>query len=276
MFPGTAVTAFSHNTNADDSTPILLGDQLYFSSDRNPGAKMLKQRSGWTGRDYLRIYTCERRAGGGFTAPTEIPKLNELNKNVGNPSLTADGTRIFFTKNAQRTSKRGVLNMQLYTAVRDADGSWRDVEVLPFCSPEYTFMHPAVSPDGRTLFFVSDKPGSEGGTDIWWVKQKRDGSWGRSRNLGPVVNTVAHEGYPFFGADGKLYFCSKGHPGFGGFDIFCTRLDPHLDAWTAPVNLGQPINSSRDDISFYLGADGQSGLFSSSRDGADDDIYLFE
>ena len=277
LFAAAEVTEFSYNTDADDSTPILVGDRLYFSSDRDPGTKMLKQKSGWTGRDFLRIYVCERREGGGFTEPNEIGKLNELNKNTGNPTLTKSGTRIYFTKNANRTSKRGTLNMQLFTAVRDDENQgWRDVELLPFCSPEYNFMHPAVSPDGQTLFFTSDKPGSQGGTDLWWTRRKRDGTWGRTKNLGSTVNTAAHEGYPYFAANGKLYFCSKGHPGYGGFDILRTEWDDRTGSWRQPVNLGQPINSSRDDVSFYLDPDGKRGLFSSGRDGDDDDIYLFE
>ena len=275
LFGGALVTPFSQNTKADDSTPIRYGDRVYFSSDRSPGAKMLKQKSGWTGRDFLRIYVADALPGGGFENAKEIDRLNELNKHVGNPTLTADGNTIYFTKNNHKSGRGGMLNMALYVAHRNPGGDWGKAEPLPFCSPEFNFMHPAVSPDGKFLFFTSDKSRSIGGTDIWWVKKKRDGSWGRSQNLGTLVNTVANEGYPFFDTRGRLYFCSKGHPGYGGFDIFEARRDADGN-WLAPVNLGEPINSSRDDISFFLNEDARSGMFSSSRGGEDDDIYLFE
>ncbi|MEL7021252.1 MAG: OmpA family protein, partial [Bacteroidota bacterium] len=159
--------------------------------------------------------------------------------------------------------------------VCDGDEKWREIEKLSFCSAEYNYMHPAVSPDGQYLFFVSNKPRGEGGTDIYWAKRQEDGSWGKAESVGAVVNTPSHEGFPFFTNNGELFFCSKGHVGYGGFDIFMTRLQAD-NSWSIPVNLGQPINSSLDDISIYLNENQTRGIFTSSRNGGDDDIYLLE
>ncbi|MCB0661279.1 MAG: OmpA family protein [Saprospiraceae bacterium] len=103
---------------------------------------------------------------------------------------------------------------------------------------------------------------------------KSNGEWAPGKNLGPEVNSPANEGFPFIDKNGNLYFCSKGHVGFGGFDIFVSKANTD-GSWSQPVNLGKPINSAMDDISICLNKNGDSGLFTSSRSGGDDDIYLF-
>jgi hypothetical protein len=135
-------------------------------------------------------------------------------------------------------------------------------------------MHPAISPDGKELFFTSDKPGGEGGTDIYVATRTAKG-WGVARSLGNMVNTPSNEGFPFMHPDGRhLFFCSKGHAGFGGFDIFVTQRDAYGN-WANPINVGKPINSPSDDISICIAKDNKHGMFTSSRDGGDDDIFLF-
>ena len=133
-------------------------------------------------------------------------------------------------------------------------------------------MHPAVSPNGKLLFFVSDKAGGLGGTDIY-VSRKQKNRWSRPENLGAKINTSGHEGFPFMHQNGKLYFCSKGHLGLGGFDVFVSQLDENGE-WMEPTNLGSPINSPSDDISIFISQNEERGLFTSSREGGDDDIFL--
>lgn len=269
-FAGTVVSDFPHNSDADDSTPVMWNDKLVFSSDR---AKGKTQKSGWTGRNFINLFYSEKNDTS-FTEPAVFSgKLSDSNKNTGNPSFTADGERIYFTRNGVELSKRNVYNLSLFTAENSGGNRWKNVEILPFSSKEYNFMHPAVSPDGKELYFISDKPKGQGGTDIWVTRLSEKGR-SRTQNLGYLVNTAANEGYPYVDAEGRLYFCSKGHPGYGGFDIFVTEKDADGE-WQTPVNLGAPINSPRDDISIFIDKKQKNGLFTSNRSGGDDDIYLF-
>lgn len=269
-FANVRVVEFPGNSEADDNTPVLWRDKLVFSSDRSKG---MTQKSGWTGRNFINIFYSEK-TDTSYTEPKVFSgKLSETNKNTGNPSFTADASRIYFTRNGVELSRRSIYNLSLFTAEAAGETRWKNVEILPFSSKEYNFMHPAISPDGKELYFVSDKPNGQGGTDIW-VTRKTEKGWSRTQNLGPRVNTAANEGYPFTDGKGRLYFCSKGHPGYGGFDIFMTEKDA-AGNWKTPVNLGRPVNSPRDDISIFLYEDEKGGMFTSNRSGGDDDIYFF-
>lgn len=269
------VQEFAYNSTADDNAPIAWRGGILFSSDREQGFKLLKEKSGWTGRDYLDLYFSEKKGDGTYAEPNKFSsRLSEVNKNTGNASLTADGSEIFFTRNDNVLNKQNTYNLQIFSAQSAGEDRWKKVEKLSFCTPNFNFMHPAVSPDGQQLFFVSNKTGGKGGTDIW-VAQRKGEDWGKPENLGPIVNTPANEGFPFMDQEGRLYFCSKGHPGFGGFDIFVTEKDENNN-WTTPLNLGKPFNSSLDDISIYIAPDRRNGMFTSSRSGGDDDIFLFQ
>lgn len=275
-FQNLDIQEFAYNSEADDNAPVAVKGGLIFSSDRQQGGfKLLKEKSGWTGRDYLNLYFSPLNSDGSFAEPGQYSsKLSEVNKNTGNASLTADESEVFFTRNDNELNKQNTYSLQLFSAKSSGENRWKDVEKLPFCSSNFNFMHPAVSPDGKLLFFATNRAGGFGGTDLW-VSERTGGEWGKPENLGPAVNTPANEGFPFVSADNKLFFCSKGHPGFGGFDIFVTYKDEN-GAWQPANNLGKPINSPLDDISIYLAADQRSGLFTSSRSGGDDDIYIFK
>jgi outer membrane protein OmpA-like peptidoglycan-associated protein/tetratricopeptide (TPR) repeat protein len=269
------VREFAHNSGADDNAPIAWQGGILFSSDRQSGGlKLVKEKSGWTGRDYLDLYFSEKLADGSFSEPRKFSgKLSSVNKNICNASIPADGSEIFFTRNDNELNKRETYNLQIYRA-EASGGRWKNVEKLPFCSSAFNYMHPAISPSGQWLFFTADRRDGQGGTDLWVAKRNAAG-WEKPENLGASVNTPANEGFPFVDAGGRLFFCSKGLPGFGGFDIFMTHKDG-AGNWAPPVNLGKPINSSLDDISIYIAPAGRSGMFTSSRSGGDDDIYLFE
>lgn len=163
--------------------------------------------------------------------------------------------------------------MQLYFAESPNGKKWKNPELIPFCKKEYNFMHPALSPDGKMLYFVSDKPGGEGGTDIYVSELGKKG-WSKPVNLGTEINTSFNEGFPFIDANGRLFFSSKGHHGFGGFDIFVTEKEEN-GMWSQPENIGSPVNSSYDDISFCIDESFSKGMFSSSRETNNDNIYLF-
>ncbi len=266
---------FMQNSDADDLSPVFWKDGIVFASDCKQGIKPLKQKSGWTGREYLRLYYSSFLPdSSAYKKPKSFSaRFNELNKNTANASFSADGQEAFFSRNGTTLSRHNAYNMQLFQVKTGKRRRWKRPKRLPFSNPEHNYMHPTISKDGRWLFFVSDKPRGEGGTDIYVVEKKKNG-WGKVKSLGEEINTSFHEGFPYFHTDGRLFFCSKGHSGYGGFDIFVTTQDPS-GQWTAPINIGTPINSPKDDMSLFMSADETKGLFTSSREGGDDDIYLF-
>ena len=280
-FPAPEVQPFPFNSAADDSAPVHWQGGLVFSSDRNQGLKLLKQKSGWTGRDFLQLYVCAITDDSlGYAEPQPFStRLNELNKNTSNASFTADGRQVFFTRNSNASDRQDYINLQLFSAETDSltgagtRANWRHVERLPFCNPEHNYMHPAIAADGKRLVFVSDKPNGEGQTDLY-ISERTEKGWSTPINLGAGINTAGAEGFPFWHPDGRLFFCSRGLPGMGGFDLFVTWQDSD-GLWVPPLNLGPPVNSPQDDLAIFLEADGQSGWFTSSRSGGDDDIYVF-
>lgn len=274
-FDNIIIEPFPQNSDVDDNAPVFWQDGIVFTSDRKGKMKFLDEKSGWTGRDYLRLYYSKLENDTTYTTPTAfVPKLNVARKNTGMASFNAAGTELYFSKNGNQLDKHDAYCLQLYVSKSKDSKRWKGANKLDFCSKEYNYMHPAISPDGKSLFFVSDRPKGNGGTDIYVSKKTKKG-WGKPQNLGSVINTTANEGFPFMHPNGNLYFCSKGHPGLGGFDIFVSKKDS-LGNWMTPVNLGIPVNSPSDDISIYMNAAETRGLFTSSREGGDDDIYLIQ
>ncbi len=266
---------FPFNSEADDNTPAFWFGGLVFTSDRASGAALLKEKSDWTGRDFLKLYFSEFDSSANtFSEPKSFSgKLNELNKNTANASFSKDWETIFFSRNSTTPNKKDEYTLQLFTAER-AGNRWKNEEKLDFCKPELNYMHPAATPNGQRVFFASNG-GGQGGFDIFTAEKNHRGEWRRVQNLGAIVNTPSHEAFPYFHPDGRLFFCSKGHAGFGGFDVFVTRFDSVKMEWQPPVNLGRPINSSLDDLGFYLAPNDSTGAFTSGRSGGDDDLYLF-
>ena len=270
------IQEFAHNSPADDNGPVAFGGGMVFSSDRKQGFKLLKEKSGWTGRDYLDLYFSKKQTDGSYGEPEKFSsKLSEVNKNTGNASFTADGSEVFFTRNDNVVNKQKTYNLQIYSAQTTGEDRWKSVEKLPFCSPNFNFMHPAVSPDGQWLFFTTNNRGGGGGPNFGVPPQKKAGGGKPPKPPGRAKNTAVNEGFPFMDGQGRLYFCSKGRPGFGGFDIFFTEKDEN-GQWKSPVNLGKPLNSPLDDISIFISPDQKAGMFTSSRKGGDDDIFLFQ
>jgi outer membrane protein OmpA-like peptidoglycan-associated protein/Tol biopolymer transport system component len=180
-------------------------------------------------------------------------------------SISADGKKLFIYKDEDIYISESVSN------------SWNKPVKLP-PPVNSTFWEPSASitPDGKTLFFVSDRPGGVGGRDIYKSIAGPDGRWSAPLNLGPGINTVYDEDAPFIHPDGTtLYFCSEGHKSMGGFDIFSSVYDGVSGNWSAPVNVGYPINTVEDDMFFVWSADGKRGYFSSDREGGfgEKDLY---
>lgn len=179
------------------------------------------------------------------------------NYNFGSISFTADGMQAFFTRN--QANAKGIKQLEIWSTKRVANG-WTAPVKLYFNNPAHSYFHPAITPGGERLFFVSDQPGGIGGTDIYYVNKREDGSWDATVNAGAGINTAANELFPTF-YEGNLYFSSNGHEGLGGLDIYKFKS-------SGVENLGKPVNSEKDDLVFS--AKNQKGYFSSNRYGSDD------
>ncbi|MVM34722.1 OmpA family protein [Spirosoma sp. HMF4905] len=198
----------------------------------------------------------------------------------GPATFTKDGSRVIFTRNNfneghSRKSSDGVNKLKLYTATQTS-GIWSKAEELPFNSDEFSTGHPALSKDDQLLYFSSDRPGGLGGTDIY-VSKWTNGKWGEPVNLGKEVNTKGNELFPFVDEKGNIYFASDGRPGLGDLDMFYAQLTPDGQQGLLSRNLGEPLNSPKDDFGIVTDGDRMSGYFSSNRKngGADDDVYRF-
>jgi peptidoglycan-associated lipoprotein len=162
-----------------------------------------------------------------------------------------------------------------YSVYNEKENSWSSSKIFDYSNSTYSIGHPAITSDANTLYFVSDMPGGLGGKDIWVIR-RLNGAWGKPENIGAPVNTAANEMFPYVSGDTALFFSSDGHVGFGGLDIFYSRINGN--ALSAPVNMLMPINSSADDFSIVLtGKSLLEGYFCSNRQGGkgEDDIYSF-
>jgi len=193
--------------------------------------------------------------------------------NEGAQSMTADGRILWFTACNRRS---GLGMCDLYYSILE-NGKWSSPKNAgsPLNS-RHSEKHPAISADGRVLYFTSNRPGGSGSYDIW-MSERVGETWSHPVNLGDSVNTSGLEQSPFIHPDQKsLYFSSTGWPGMGQGDLFLTRFLGD-SAWSRPENLGYPINTYDDDIGLTLNASGDVAYFASSRgEGMDTDIYSFE
>ena len=172
-------------------------------------------------------------------------------------------------KRAKR-NKAGVVNIKLYYCNKEKD-TWSKPKLLPFNLKDYSTGHPSISADGNNLYFISNRPGGVGGTDLY-VSHRNKNGWSEPKNLGDKINTPDNEMFPFITEDNILYFASKGHAGLGGLDLFSIDLD---NKESIPVNVGYPINTPKDDFGLIL--KNGKGYFASNRQKGEsfDNIYHF-
>ncbi|SDF69635.1 WD40-like Beta Propeller Repeat [Pedobacter terrae] len=208
------------------------------------------------------------------TATPLSSKINTTRYNEGAQTISPDGKYLFFT-GCNRPD--GLGRCDIYVSHREGKDWGEPYNVGQPVNSEFWESQPAISPDGRTLYFISNRPGGYGGYDIWKSTITDDAKWGPAINLGPEINTAFDENTPFLHADGKtLYFSSNGWPGFGNKDIYFSRQG-NDGQWQKPVNIGYPINSFEDESGLVVSADGNLGLFSSNLKGGFgmQDIYSF-
>ncbi|MCR4852325.1 MAG: OmpA family protein [Prevotella sp.] len=262
------------NSRRADYCPVLAGDQydrLYFSSTRNEAQG--NELSGITGAKPGDIFVSEKDDKGKWGRPQTIESGLNTEYDEGACSITPDGSTMYLTQCS--TDPDYPRYASIVTSAR-SDAAWSKGQKLELTRDTLSsYAHPAISPDGQWLYFVSDMPGGKGGLDIWRVRLTSSGVGG-VENLGDPINTEGDEMFPTFRPNGDFYFSSDGHPGLGGLDIFIAKVGKNGRYMLE--HPGYPLNSQGDDFGMTFEGPHNRGYFSSNRnDGRGwDHIYSFE
>ncbi len=221
------------------------------------------------------FYTSNKKDGKWQLSEPLSSNINTPVFNEGAQSISPDGKYLFFT-GCNRPD--GLGRCDIYLSRKEGTTWGKAINLGSIINSSYWESQPAISPDGNTLLFASNRPGGIGGYDIWKSTLNEDSRWTTPVNLGPEINTPFDESTPFIHPDGKtLYFSSDGWPGMGNKDIFFSRIDKS-QKWSKPQNLGYPINTFNEEIGLIVTSDGDKGLFSSNLAGGfgELDIYSFK
>lgn len=269
------------NSKYSDFAPMFYGkNDLVFASAAD-SSFFHTRRYRWNNQPYLDLYVAKMNE-----QSEELKSAVKFSKKINTKyheaavTFSPDQQTMYFTRNNSggkrlKRDRHGINNLKLYRSRKTGD-HWGEAEELPFNGDDFSTGHPAMSPDGKQLYFVSDRPGTIGETDLFVVDIFDDGSFSEPRNLGPKINTEQKELFPFISGN-TLYFSSNGHPGLGGLDVFEAAYDPE-EGFLEAKNAGKPVNSQNDDFSFIIDETTQTGYFASNRRGGkgDDDLYSFK
>ena len=267
------------NSKFNDFGAVALNDKVVFTSSRDEGVA-IKRLYSWDKQPLLDVYQAPTEGGTEESITKFSDEINTI-QHDGPVTFNTDGTKAYFSRNNYHESSKisdskGVMHVGIYSADL-VDGKWTNIKPTNLNNPNYIVYHPSLSNDGKTLYFASDMPGGEGGTDIYKSSINEDGSLSAPINLGNIVNTEGNESFPFiYGEDETLYFSSDGHVGFGLLDVFVSIKNENNEIVNV-INLGEPINSKKDDFAYFLSKDGFKGYISSNRKGGmgGDDVYAF-
>lgn len=268
------------NTPYSEFSPVYLNGELYFASSRSNGSIYEA-----TGTPYTDIYKATTK-GANVDAETIAPLPPIINEDIRNEAcatFSPDGKTMVFARGNTKQKKKGGFDVDLYIS-RFRNGSWGEVTPVNINTQykednvseakNYSWdSTPCFSPDGRTIYFSSNRRGGYGGTDLYSASVDSRGRFGRIKNMGPDINTPGDDMFPYMAENGKFYFASDGHPGYGMLDLFVVN---RVNGKTVVENLGKPMNSAADDFGIYLFR-ADRGFFTSNREGGkgDDDIYTF-
>lgn len=264
------------NSKDNDYCPVFVGgrdNEVIFTSTREIVTG--KRKSNITGTRFADLFTSKFEIQKQKWAK---PTLLEENQLINTPSdegaatLSDRGDMMIFTR--CRYDKTKDIGSELFATNQSRD-QWSEPTLIELVGDSLIAAHPSLSPDGTSLYFVSDRPGGYGGKDIWMSKDKGGGFFDKPVNLGPEINTPGNEVFPFIHENGDLYFSSDYYIGIGGLDIYKARKD-EKGKWTVE-NMKAPINSPGDDFGItFIKGEVEKGMFSSNRKGShSDDIYSF-
>ncbi len=267
------------NSKYSDFAPMFHKDSKVVFASARDSSFLTTRRYRWTNQPFLDLYVAKTKdddSGDLFGTKKFSRKIN-TKYHEASVAFSPDQKTIYFTRNNYgkrlKRGKNGINHLKIYQS-KLVGGEWTDAVEVPFNSENYSTGHPSISPDGTKMYFVSDKPGGYGETDIYVVDILENGEFSEPKNLGRGINTNGKEMFPYI-TENVLYFSSNRAMGFGGLDVY--KADYDNDTFGIVYNLGEPINSSRDDFSYIVDGSGEKGYFASNRKGGkgDDDIYSF-
>ncbi|MCG9791752.1 OmpA family protein [Flavobacterium algicola] len=266
------------NSQYSDYGTAFIGNKLVFASARDT-IGVYKRVFTWTNQSFTNLYSSEVNERGQLQEPQRFSSNINSKFHESTPIFTRDGQTMYFTRNNYLDGKKGkdsqkITLLKIYKATLDND-KWSNITELPFNSDNYSIAHPALSIDDKVLYFASNMPGTLGQSDLYKVTINSDGTYSKPENLGKEINTEGRETFPFISDDNELYFASDGRPGLGGLDVYVTSIT--RNKFSEVQNVGEPINSSKDDFGFFMDSASRVGFFTSNRDGGHgyDDIYKF-
>jgi outer membrane protein OmpA-like peptidoglycan-associated protein len=256
------------NTPFAEYGPAYSNSVLYFASSR--ANDRIYEASGTPFTDLYQVDT--KGANADLSTLKALPaNINLPNVNTGCITFSPDGKLMIFAR-GNSGKRKGASDVDLFLS-RFRNGQWTDPVAININQPTSWESTPALSPDGRTLYFSSNRKGGYGGLDLYSAQMDSRGRFGKAKNLGPDINTASDELFPYMAENSKLYFSSDGHPGYGMLDLFVVN---RANGKNTIDNLGPAVNSTGDDFGMYLFKPDR-GFFTSNREGGkgDDDIYTF-
>jgi len=268
-----------NNALSNFGTTFYGEDKLVFAS---PTKRNYIISNVWKGNDqpFLDLYVGTITEEGDLKDVEKFSNLVNTKFHDADVTFSKDKKTVYFTRSnyfegKYRKDSLGINRLKIFKATQDTNGNWSEISNLPFNNDHYSVGHPSLSEDQKTLYFVSDMPGTLGKTDIFKVAVNSDGTYGEPINLGSEINTTEKEMFPYISGNDKLYFSSDGRGGLGMLDIFMSKLENNRVLST--LHLEEPINSERDDLGFIINNETLEGYFTSNRYGGngDDDIYFF-
>lgn len=264
------------NSGQVNFSPVYYKDGLVFVTDRS--MKASPKTYAWTSRPFLDLYYAKLDGSGKPGSPKAMQGAVNGIYHEGPVAFNANGDTAYVTRNNYVKKKVGksnqdVVNLKIYQITRK-DTSWSNMTELPFNSDDFSTGHPTLSRDGQSMIFVSDRPGGQGGADLW-LSRKVNGTWSQPENLGPAINTAYNDVFPTLWKDSVLYYSSEGRHGLGGLDLY--RADKAGSGWNRAENVGYPLNTSFDDFGIAVNDSATAGFVSSNRGGNPeiDQIYAF-
>ncbi len=268
------------NSEFSDFAPMFYEEDKVVFSSAMDSSFFHTRRYKWNNQPFLDLYVAKVDSASDDLRPAKkFSKKINTRYHEASVTFSPDGKTMYFTRNNYgkklKRDAKGTNHLKIYMS-RLEGSEWTEAIELTFNNDNYSTGHPALSPDGKQLYFISDMPGSIGNTDIFVVDVLGENQFSEPRNLGPEINTERREMFPYIN-ETTLYFASEGHTGLGGLDVYQVPFEGD-QGFLEVRNLGQPINSNLDDFSFIMNEATQKGYFASNRQGGkgDDDIYSFK